>query len=207
MPQQLAALGATGGLSETSRVDLETGYGESLNLNQMQRLAELADLEAQGVAAKRQNDAAAAAQNAAAMQAYISQVIGLEGQRHQEELAKAEQGAKTLASVGDFSGYVDLGLITEEEAALMQKAWIAENPELAKKLGYVKSSRRRYYGGDVPPGDPYDNLTDVQKLWVDAAESHSQEDPDWIYNLPVSNSEQTRADIAAAIEYLETMGG
>ena len=149
LPQQLAAMGITGGLSETSRVDLERGYGENLNNSLLQRLAAIGDIEAGGEEAKRQTAANLRQQNAAAAQNFLMQVIGLGGQKYADEQAKAQQGAEARASVGDFSGYVEMGLLTEEQAALMQKAWIAENPTLAKALGYVKASSGGYY--EAPP--------------------------------------------------------
>lgn len=151
LPQQLAAMGATGGLSETSRVELETGYGENLNRSQLQRMAEIAELTAAADAAKRQAKAAADQQNTAALQNYYSMIAGLGDRKYQEDMAKLQQGAEMKAAMGDFSGYVDLGLMTEDDAAKMLKIWIAENPELAKKLGYVSApsgGERRDYGDD-----------------------------------------------------------
>lgn len=146
LPQQLAAMGATGGLSETSRVELETGYGENRNRSQLQRMAEIAELTAAADAAKRQAKAAADQQNAAALLNYYSQLAGLGDRKYQEDLAKLQQGAEMKAAVGDFSGYVDLGLMTEDDAAKMLKIWIAENPELAKMMGYVSApSGRGHY--------------------------------------------------------------
>ena len=165
LPQQLAAMGITGGLSETSRVDLESGYGENLNKSQLQRLAAIADLDAQGVAAKRENDATARAQDVAALQAYYNALAQLGGQKYQEDLTKAQQSAETLATMGDFSGYVKLGLMTEEQAEQMQKLWIAENPKAAVQMGYVKQSS----GGGGSYSGTSNGGSVEQADWVDVA--------------------------------------
>ena len=166
LPQQLAAMGITGGLSESSRVELESGYGENLNKSQLQRMAEIADLDAAAATAQRQNELAAAERENAALLEYYRTLAGLGDQRHQEELteqrllderkyieereaaeierARAEQSAELLASVGDFSGYVSLGLMSEEQAELMKRLWIEENPEAARKLGYTPTPTYYY---------------------------------------------------------------
>jgi len=171
LPQQLAAMGITGGLSETSRVDLESGYGENLNKSQLQRLAAIADLDAQGVAAKRENDATARAQDVAALQAYYNALAQLGGQKYQEDLAKKQQSAETLATMGDFSGYVELGLMTEEQAEQMKKLWIAENPQAAVQMGYVKQSSggggHRYYN-PASLGASEEEMAALEKWAVDA---------------------------------------
>ena len=203
LPQQLAAMGITGGLSETSRVDLERGYGENLNASQLQRLAAIGDLEAAGDAAKREREAALRQQNAAATQNYYTQLLGLGDRKHAEDLAKQQQSAETLASMGDFSGYVALGLMTEAQAELMKKAWIAENPGLAVTLGYVAAPSgggRRYYG----PGDQNMELTETQQHLLNMAGDRQESDPEWLWNLPKANSEKTQNDIATVKKYLET---
>lgn len=215
LPQQLAAMGITGGLSESSRVELESGYGENLNKSQLQRMAEIADLDAAAATAQRQNELAAGQQQNTALLEYYRNLAGLGDQRYQEQLtdqrlqdereyaeqrlldereytaereaaelerareeqsaelerARAEQSAEILASIGDFSGYVSLGLMSEEQAKLMKQLWNAENPELAQKLGYVStSSSGRYYGGkEKTTEEAYGELDARTKAFVDAA--------------------------------------
>ena len=173
LPQQLAAMGITGGLSETSRVDLERGYGENLNASQLQRLAAIDDMEAANEAAKREREAALRQQNAAATQNYYTQLLGLGEQKYAEDQARQKQSAETLASMGDFSGYVALGLMTDAQAKKAQKAWIAQNPELAALMGYVKASSgggRRYYGdGGKTMEEAYGELDERAKAFVNAA--------------------------------------
>lgn len=173
LPQQLAAMGATGGLSETSRVELETGYGENLNRSQLQRMAEIAELTAAADAAKRQAQAAADQQNASALLNYYSKLAGLGDRKYQEDMDKLRQGAEMKAAMGDFSGYVDLGLMTEDDAAKMLKIWIEENPALAQKLGYVSApsggGRRYYGGGEKTMQEAYGELDARAKAFVNAA--------------------------------------
>lgn len=203
LPQQLAAMGITGGLSETSRVDLERGYGENLNASQLQRLAAIDDMEAANEAAKREREAALRQQNAAATQNYYTQLLGLGEQKYAEDQARQKQSAETLASMGDFSGYVALGLMTDAQAALMKKAWIAENPELARKLGYVKASsgggsRGRYYSDGVEEDDlsPYE--IELKKM----AEERQESDPNWLWNLPAAGKK--KESVEKVQKYFET---
>jgi hypothetical protein len=69
--------------------------------------------------------------------------------------------------MGDFSGYVEMGLLTPAQAAQMQKAWIAENPQLAASLGYTKAG-----GGGRGSGKTEENtaLTDQQNAYWRAAD-------------------------------------
>lgn len=208
LPQQLAAMGITGGLSETSRVDLESGYGENLNKSQLQRLAAIADLDAQGVAAKRENDATARAQDVAALQAYYNALAQLGGQKYQEDLAKKQQSAETLAAMGDYSGYVKLGLMTEKQAALMKKAWISENRNLAVQLGYISGgggggSYRGTGGGNVEQADwvgvAQDGLSAVRS---GASESSVINDIASLYEVGAISSSGAKA----AIQYVANQG-
>ena len=211
LPQRLAAQGMTGGLAESSNVQLESGYGENLGANERARLNALADLAAQGEQERYAAESAARQGKLAAMQDYYNslnaaeagrysdtrsdtaslyaQLAALEGNRYSEgqgaekelyaQLAALEQGrygegqqqrqnqAELLASMGDFSGYVEMGLLTPAQAAQMQKAWIAENPQLAASLGYVKGG-----GGGRGSGKTEENtaLTDQQNAYWRAAD-------------------------------------
>lgn len=239
LPQQLAAMGVTGGLSETSRVDLERGYGENLNASQLQRLAAIGDLEEGDAEARRQREAALRQQNAQATQNYYAQLLGLGEQKHAEERAAAqladerayaadvladerayaaereaaalerarqEQSAEALADMGDFSGYVKLGIMTEAQAELAKQAWIAQNPELAAQMGYVKPSGGGYTGPGDDGGDGYDDLTPVQQyIAVRAAEEVMNGNSGWI-NSFAKNDDFSSKDKAAAMAYLKKEG-
>lgn len=176
LPEFLAAQGMTGGLAESSRVKLDTGYGENLNTSEQQRLASLADLDAEGVKAQYTNDASARQANQSAWQNYMQYLMQNDAARYQEEQTRQQNAAKTLASIGDFSGYVTMGILTEAQAKAMRKAWIAENPELAVTLGYKKAATPTYYygagsgtGGENKPDDvtAYNNLSAEARQLVD----------------------------------------
>ena len=134
LPQELAARGYSGGMSESARLGLDTAYGERLNENEAARIAAIMQLRQQGADAEYQANAARDQANAEAQQTLYANMMNLILQQQQD----AAQKAQNMAQYGDFSGYLGLGY-TQSEIDQMQKAWIAANPELAKVLGYVKT--------------------------------------------------------------------
>jgi hypothetical protein len=64
--------------------------------------------------------------------------------------------AETLAGFGDFSGYGALGY-SQEQIAQMQKAWIAANPALAKKIGLTSGVYSGYSGEQQKAASGVDN--------------------------------------------------
>ena len=134
LPQELAARGYSGGMSESARLGLDTAYGERLNENEAARIAAIMQLRQQGADAEYQANAARDQANAEAQQTLYANMMNLILQQQQDAATKAQN----MAQYGDFSGYLDLGY-TQSEIDQMQKAWIAANPELAKVLGYVKT--------------------------------------------------------------------
>ncbi len=155
LPQEMAARGYSGGMSESARLGLDTAYGERLNENEAARIAAIADLRAQGADAEYQANAARDQANAQAQQNLYANMMNLLLQQQQD----AAQKAQNMAQYGDFSGYLGLGY-TQGEIDQMQKAWIAANPELARTLGYVTTpSYSGYYnnstssGSDLTQGD------------------------------------------------------
>ena len=139
LPQEMAARGYSGGMSESARLGLDTAYGERLNENEAARIAAIADLRAQGADAEYQANAARDQANAQAQQNLYANMMNLLLQQQQD----AAQKAQNMAQYGDFSGYLGLGY-TQSEIDQMQKAWIAANPELARTLGYVKTPEPVY---------------------------------------------------------------
>ena len=131
-PQELAARGYSGGMSESARLGLDTAYGERLNENEAARIAAIMQLRQQGADAEYQANAARDQANAEAQQTLYANMMNLILQQQQDAATKAQN----MAQYGDFSGYLGLGY-TQSEIDQMQKAWIAANPELAKVLGYV----------------------------------------------------------------------
>lgn len=143
LPQEMAARGYSGGMSESARLGLDTAYGERLNENEAARIAAIMQLRQQGADAEYQANAARDQANAQAQQNLYANMMNLILQQQQDAATKAQN----MAQYGNFSGYLGLGY-TQSEIDQMQKAWIAANPELAKALGYVKTpSYSGYYGG------------------------------------------------------------
>ena len=143
LPQEMAARGYSGGMSESARLELDTAYGERLNENEAARIAAIMQLRQQGADAEYQANAARDQANAQAQQNLYANMMNLILQQQQDAATKAQN----MAQYGDFSGYLGLGY-TQSEIDQMQKAWIAANPELARTLGYVKTpSYSGYYSG------------------------------------------------------------
>ncbi len=112
MPQQLAAQGISGGLSETSLLGLETVYQDALKQNERDRLAGIRDIQSAGNG-----------EQLTIMQNY-----------HKEEQARAAEVAAALASLGDFSGYKALGY-TDEQIAALKAVWDAQHAPKAVYYG------------------------------------------------------------------------
>ena len=81
LPQQLAAQGYTGGLSESSRVRMDTSYGENLGASERSRLQAVAQMEAQEAQARRQ---------------YNQYLMELRGQERDETRAAEDQRSAYL---------------------------------------------------------------------------------------------------------------
>lgn len=139
LPQEMAARGYSGGMSESARLGLDTAYGERLNENEAARIAAIMQLRQQGADAEYQANAARDQANAQAQQNLYANMMNLRLQQQQDAATKAQN----MAQYGDFSGYLGLGY-TQSEIDQMQKAWIAANPEMAKTLGYVKTPEPVY---------------------------------------------------------------
>lgn len=149
LPQEMAARGYSGGMSESARLGLDTAYGERLNENEAARIAAIMQLRQQGADAEYQANAARDQANAQAQQNLYANMMNLRLQQQQDAATKAQN----MAQYGDFSGYLGLGY-TQSEIDQMQKAWIAANPELARTLGYVKTPEPVYssYSGGGSSG-------------------------------------------------------
>ena len=134
LPQQLAAQGYTGGLTESSRLRMGNAYEEALNTNEQARLGQEAsygqDLAQRLYEAQATRDAA----DNEALQNYYSQRNGLRAQQLQQERADLETRAATMAAQGDFSLYRQLGY-TDKEIAYLEKMFRKQHPELFKKTG------------------------------------------------------------------------
>jgi len=139
LPQELAAMGYTGGASESSRVELEQGYEENVGESERQRIAALSrlrDTENQTILEGQQ---AAAAANADARRDYLNAIIALREKSFEDERDRAE----ALAAAGDFSGYEKLGY-SAEDIQRLRVAWETKNPELAIGI----AARSGLYGAE-----------------------------------------------------------
>lgn len=180
LPQEMAARGYNGGMSESARLGLDTAYGERLNENEAARIAAIAQLRQQGADAEYQANAARDQANAQAQQNLYANMMNLILQQQQDAATKAQN----MAQYGDFSGYLDLGY-SQSQVNAMKQAWIAANPAMAQALGYVSTpSYSRYSGSgggaiavtteglqDAILGD-LDGGKDRVAIWNDLAERY-----------------------------------
>ena len=170
LPQQMAAMGHTGGLTESAVLGLQTGYNEGLRQGEQERLKSIADIDKAIVDTRLQGDisiAELAAQNAKdKMTSYANILTAMQNQANadreygltqqqmsrQEALDQLERDdldySRKLAaaqylyeSAGDASGLRMLGFGDSQIAAL-QKQWALD------KQKKVSS------GGDTGVGKP-----------------------------------------------------
>ena len=111
LPQQLSAQGISGGLSESTNLGLETLYHDRLLQNEKQRQRGISDIEAKG----------------------SSNALGV----LKDYAANAAERANTMASIGDFSGYKELGY-TDEQIAALKAAWDAKH---VPKVRYTSAAK------------------------------------------------------------------
>ena len=141
LPEQLNAYGITGGMAESSRVGLEANYGNAVNENELTRQRYLAQLREQQAQMDYETEANRRAEDLAAREAYYKSMENIAAGEYQDTYTNKMNAAELNAAVGDYSGYVAMGLMTEEQAAAAKKAWIQNNPQLARTLGYVSTGR------------------------------------------------------------------
>lgn len=126
LPQQMAAQGYNGGLSESSMLRLNNSYEEGLNENERARIAQEAayqqalqqNLYDAGVRTNEANQSAR--QNLFSKQAALQEAIYRDSQNR----------AATMAASGDFSEYARLGF-SPSEIAYLKAMWRRMNPTLA----------------------------------------------------------------------------
>lgn len=141
LPQKLAALGINGGAAETSEVNLRSGYAGNLSENERTRLQGERDIDSEVAAARAQAQLAAKDAESEAMVSYFSNLIAQKQQAEEQKRTDQEAKAELLASMGDYSGLVSMGIISDSDAERLKKSWIAQNPKLAVALGYTGSSK------------------------------------------------------------------
>jgi hypothetical protein len=134
LPQQMAAQGYSGGLTESSRLKLGNAYQESLAENERARIAQEASAN-QGLAQQLyEAQAAADAANLQASQNRYSYLSALRQQEYQQQRQELENRAAMLGSVGDFSAYKELGY-SDAEIAYLQAMFRKMNPDLFGSSG------------------------------------------------------------------------
>ena len=125
LPQQMAAQGYSGGLTESSMLRLNNAYMEGLNENERARLAQVTGYNQ--ALAQQLYDAQARANeaNTQAGQQRYSNLAAIEEAIYQD----AQQRAATMAASGDFTEYKNLGY-SDSEIAYLKKMWKKMNPKL-----------------------------------------------------------------------------
>ena len=129
LPQQMSALGYSGGLRESGRLRLENSYGEALADNERARLGQEAGYNQTLAQQLYEAQAAADSANRQAQQQRISYMQALQEARRQDLMNRAA----TMANAGDFSLYKELGY-SDGEIAALRRLWEAQNPQLAKSM-------------------------------------------------------------------------
>ena len=129
LPQQMAARGYTGGVTESSRLRLGTAYGESLGENERSRLGQQAGYDQTLARQLYEAQAAANTADSQALQDYYSRMNDLNARRMAQERAELEQRAAQLAAVGNFDLYSELGY-TDEEIAYLRRMFRRQHPKL-----------------------------------------------------------------------------
>lgn len=178
LPQQMAARGYTGGLSESAQLRLQNSYEEALAENERSRLGQQASADAALSQRLYEIQAQADSGNREARQQLLAYEQGLrdlqrqearedaayartlQEQQRQEARQDLQTRATTLAAAGDFSGYADLGY-SQAQIDALTRAWLASNPDLtsawisahpvdAQRLGISVESTPSYSGGYYP---------------------------------------------------------
>ena len=126
LPQKLAAQGITGGMTESSNIRLASAYGEAAAENARARISEEETLYAALAQSLARAESEKAASDSAARSERDEKLASL---RQEAEKNRAETAA-LLAAAGDYSGYLSLGL-TSEQADYLSQVWAAKNPSAA----------------------------------------------------------------------------
>ena len=147
LPQEMAARGYSGGLSESSMLRLRNSYEEGLNENERARLGQISSAERDLAQKLFEARASADAANREANLRRMGYLTDLQDQEYQDK----QQQAATLASAGDFSGYEGLGY-SPEQISYMESVWARQNPALAYSMGKIDAGTYYKLTGAYPPG-------------------------------------------------------
>ena len=147
LPQEMAARGYSGGLSESAQLRLRNSYEEGLNENERARLGQISGANANLAQQLYEAQATATAANQQANQQRLGYLTQLQEQQYQD----LQQRAATLASAGDFSGYEGLGY-SPEQVSYLESVWARQNPALAYSMGKIDAGTYYKLTGAYPPG-------------------------------------------------------
>ena len=128
LPQQMAAQGYSGGLSESAMLRLRNAYEENLNVNERARAGQ--ENAANAALAQQLFEAQMAADqaNQAANQQRLGYLAQLRSSRYDQEQQRLQQRAQALAAAGNFNGYRDLGY-SQAETDYLTRLWLSEHPD------------------------------------------------------------------------------
>lgn len=151
LPQQLAAQGISGGLTESSQVRLADSYGEQLAENERARLSEearvYADRDSRLASAKSEQSRA----DAEAKRSHGESRAKLWQEAEKTRREDAAKAAALLASAGDYSGYIGMGL-SPEQAEYLAEIWMSKNSKQAA-LRSAWSGTSRSGTAEIPLGE------------------------------------------------------
>ena len=167
LPQQMAAMGYNGGMSESSQLRLRNAYEEALADNERARLSEEAKANQNYAQQAYETQAAATAANNQAAQNRLSYLAALQEQQRAQERADLENRAAMLGAAGDYSAYAGLGY-SQDEIDYLERLWQLQHPGLYASLyGGGGSGGSGYSGGDG--GNPEAYTDEKLKKEVSAA--------------------------------------
>lgn len=214
LPEQLAAMGYTGGASETAMLRNRLTYEQALRDNEAARISGEQDIDFQGRQIQQQEELA---RRQAAMQllgeyssgynSVLGQMQSQANYENEQELAQrqtaiayAQAAAETMAQYGDFSGYAkvtDLNgnrLYSDEQIAAMKARYdamvAAQSFSSGGSGGGRGSGGRRGSGYSSSGSDGYEGQTMADGNWIGSNKPH--EDIDY------SNGKAVEHAVAAA---------
>ena len=195
LPQQMAAQGYSGGLTESSRLRLGNAYQEALAENERARIAQESSANQALAQQLYEAQAAADAADLQASQNRYSYLAALQQKQYEQERAELEARAAMLGSVGDFSAYKELGY-SDAEIAYLQAMFRKMNPQLFASSGGGGSKGGSGGSGSGGKGTPnvYAQVDELRSAGLSTREVLSA----------ITNSDLTPAQQVAANTYAVT---
>ncbi len=193
LPQQMAAQGYSGGLTESSRLRLGNAYQEALAENERARIAQESGANQALAQQLYEAQAAADAADLQASQNRYSYLAALQQKQYEQERAELEARAAMLGSVGDFSAYKELGY-SDAEIAYLQAMFRKMNPDLFGSSGGGGSKGGSGGSGSKGKGTPnlYAQVDELRNAGASTREILST-----VANSGLSAAEQVAANTYA----------